>query len=82
MNERRAEREPAAEDRSSISSSDERPRWQSAGTLADNLPGEAAGGDADRPRTPELIRPPYASISGWLGRSAPPPCQQPWQVYS
>lgn len=50
MNERQPERQPAAEDRRSISGCDERPRWQSAETLANNLPGEAAGGnDARRP---------------------------------
>lgn len=55
MNERRPERQPPAEDRRSISGGDERPRWQSAETLADNVPGEAASDVVARPRTPELI---------------------------
>lgn len=80
MNERRPERQPAAEDRRSISGGDERPRWQSAETLADNLPGEAAGSDDARPWTPELIRLLHASISGRRGDSAPPPSTLPTAV--
>lgn len=77
MNERRPERQPPAEDRRSISGGDERPRWQSAETLVDNLPGEAASDAVARPRTPELIRLPSASIRRrwgevrWGGRPSP-----------
>lgn len=75
MNERRPERQPLAEDRRSISGSDERWRWQSTKTLADNLPGEAASDAVVRPRTPELIRLPSASIRGrrWGGKGGVSP---------